>query len=193
MSDEFEARKHRIKPGYLFGAILVVLGVSILIAQILGVVFQVDIGRFSWPFLVIVPGVFIFVLSLFLQPGSGRLVASFGGMVVATGLILFYQNINGHWASWAYAWALVAPASIGVGQVVYGAVKRNAKAFKTGVNITFAGLAIFLVGVVFFEGILGISGFRFRFAGLFWPVLLILVGSLLLVRNLVSRRSGARV
>jgi hypothetical protein len=169
----------------LFGLILVGLGFIFL----LGMLFDVHIGDFVWPFLVIVPGVVLVVLALAVGDPAGEPMAMLGSLATMVGLILFYQNTTGHWASWTYAWALVAPTSLGIGQWLYGQAKGREKMVQSGKNIVKAGVAIFLVAAVFFELILGVSGFG---AGrYFWPVALIALGLLLLARNFIPglRRS----
>jgi len=103
------------------------------------------------------------------------------------GLLLFYQNPTGHWQSWAYAWALVAPTSIGLAQIVYGTFKGRAELVKTGLRVATVGGIMFLIGFFFFELVLGISGFGL--GGLGWAVLLIGAGVLLLA---VSVEQGLR-
>jgi hypothetical protein len=177
MSDKVENKG--IRPGnVLLGGLLVFLGVIFLLGEIL----NIHIGEFLWPFFIIGPGVALFLLSLAVDNEPGRGLASVGGLVTMVGLILFYQNVTGHWASWAYAWALVAPTSIGLGMFAYGLLKGKAEIRKEGWDITKVGLAIFVVGAIFFELIIGVSGFGLGRFG--WPVVLIVLGVFLLFRNL---------
>ena len=41
------------------------------------------------------------------------------------GLVLWVQETYDAYATWAYAWALVAPTAPGVGTLLYGAVKGD--------------------------------------------------------------------
>ena len=41
-----------------------------------------------------------------------------GYALIATGLLLFSTGLTNLWASWAYAWTLVAPASVGLGYAI---------------------------------------------------------------------------
>jgi hypothetical protein len=164
------------------GGVLVALGVLLLLGQI----FDFRLGRFFWPFYIIVPGVLLFAISLTMdQAGEGVAIA--GSIVTMVGLVLLYQNTMHHWQSWAYAWALVAPTSIGLGQATYGVLKNRQHVVKSGLALARIGGIIFLVGVVFFELVIGISGFRY----IGWPALLIAAGVLLLVRNFT--RTGSRI
>jgi len=162
------------------GVILVVVGILLLVGRILGI----SLGRFLWPFYIIVPGVLLFVFAL-TTGDSGEGLAIAGSIVTMVGLVLLYQNTTGHWQSWAYAWALVAPTSIGLGQMVYGSLKGREHVVKSGLGLARVGGIIFVVAALFFELVIGISGF----GSIGWPVLLIGAGVLLLLRNLLSGRS----
>ena len=161
------------------GGVLVALGVLLLLGQ----VFDIRLGRYLWPCYIIVPGVLLFAISLTLdQAGEGVAIA--GSIVTMLGLLLLYQNTAHHWQSWAYAWALVAPTSIGLGQAIYGLLKSRQQVVKSGLALARIGGIIFVVGAVFFELVIGISGFRY----IGWPALLIAAGVLLLVRNFTGPR-----
>jgi len=162
------------------GVTLVVVGILLLVGRIFGV----SLERFLWPFYIIVPGVLLFVFALAMKD-SGEGVAIAGSIVTMVGLVLLYQNTTDHWQSWAYAWALVAPTSIGLGQMVYGSLKGREHIVKSGLGLAKIGGIIFVIGAVFFELVIGISGFGY----IGWPVLLIGAGVLLLLRNLLSGRS----
>jgi hypothetical protein len=163
----------------LLGGILILIGVLFLMGQVFGI----NLGRFVWPFFVIVPGVLLFIFALAARGSAGEGLAVLGSIVTMLGTLLLYQNTTGHWESWAYAWALVAPTSIGLGQIVYGSLRSQQHVVATGKRLATVGIAIFLVGAVFFELIIGISGFGFgRFL---LPVLLIGLGGLFLVRSLL--------
>src|SRR5882672_4450267 len=79
---------------------LIALGVLVFLGQLTGFG-----GMFStlWPLFVAVPGL---AFLYFAYTGSKNTVglAVPGTVITGTGLILFYQNITGHWASWAYVW-----------------------------------------------------------------------------------------
>jgi drug/metabolite transporter superfamily protein YnfA len=164
------------------GALLIVLGIFLLIAQQI----DFDLGRYGWPFFIIVPGVVLFGLALAIGGGAGEGLTVFGSIVTMTGVLLFYQNSSNHFESWAYAWALVAPTSIGIGQIIYGTVKNQAHIVKTGRNLAAIGAGIFLVGAIFFELVIGISGHSL--SGLGWAMLLIGLGVILLLSNFLPTR-----
>jgi hypothetical protein len=106
-----------------------------------------------------------------------------------TGLILLYQNTTSHWQSWAYAWVLIAPTSIGIGRAIQGWWSDRPDTIRDGRRIATAGLILFAVLAIFFELVLDISGLVDRsLAGIILPVLLIGAGAYLVLRG--NRRSG---
>jgi hypothetical protein len=161
----------------LLGGLFILLGVVFLVGEL----FDIRIGHFIWPFLIMGPGVLLFLAALAFDDDNGQALASVGGLVTMIGLILFYQNVSGHWTSWSYAWALVAPTSVGLGLFCYGWLKNKPALRQKGWDVAKVGLSIFIVAAVFFEFIIGISGFGLGQIG--WPLLLIALGIYLFVRN----------
>lgn len=161
----------------MLGGILILLGIVFLIGQ----VFDIHVGGIIWPFFVITPGVLIFLAALAIEDTAGEAMVAVGSIITMVGLVLLFQNVSGYWATWAYAWALIAPTSIGIGHMIYGRLKNRPKLMQSGRELTRVGLTIFVVAAVFFELIIGISGFGL--GGFFWPVLLIILGLFLLLRN----------
>lgn len=162
----------------LGGILLIGLGLVFLLGQI----FDIHVGRYVWPFMIIIPGVLLFVASLAAAEEPARTLAIIGGIVTMVGVILWVQSITDWWASWAYAWALVAPTGPGVGLWLLGTAKRSDELVKSGKDLVRVGLVLFVSTAVFFELIIGISGFGLGHYG--WPLLLILLGLFLLVRNI---------
>lgn len=110
-----------------------------------------------WPFFVLGPGLLLFYLVKTLGKGAAWLTVP-ASMVSMLGLLLFYQNLTGHWESWAYAWSLIMPGSLGLGLSFYGDLARKEQVSELGEKIARIGLGIFAVGAVFFEMVLNISG-----------------------------------
>ncbi len=162
----------------IIATILIVAGVIFLLKP----VFNIDIGHFTWPLFVIVPGVLILIAGLSLEVPRGEPVTVIGSVVTAVGLLLMFQNTTNQWANWAYSWALIAPTSIGLGLVLYGSIKGRPSSVNGGKALIKIGLGLFLAGAVFFELIIGISGYGLGNVGL--PILLIALGVLLLFGNL---------
>jgi hypothetical protein len=166
------------------GVLLIVLGALFLVVQAVGL----DLGRFAWPFFVIVPGLAVFGAGLAAGGPTGERMTPIGAAVTTVGVILLYQNTADHFESWAYAWALVFPTSTGLGRMVYGSLKGKKEMVVNGGRLSLIGAALFLVGALFFELVVGISGFGFGFGRFGWPVGLVIVGILLLVGGLSYRR-----
>jgi len=160
--------------GALIGIMLVGLGALFLFAQ----VFNVDIWGFIWPFFIIVPGLLFFV-GMFLGGKSAGPLAIPGSIVTMVGLLLLYQTITNHWESWAYAWALIFPMSVGIGLVINGSWSEVDELVKSGMKFITTGVIIFLIGGVFFELLV----FENVIGNVVLPVLLIGVGVFMLTRR----------
>ncbi|MBN2502309.1 MAG: hypothetical protein JXB38_16110 [Anaerolineales bacterium] len=163
------------------GAVLVGLGGLLLLDNL----FDLSVGRFLWPFFIIIPGVLLFLAALNVEEGLGEAFAMLSGIITMTGLLLFYQSVTGHWASWAYAWALIAPTSVGLAQIMYGRERGKPHLVETGKTLSKIGMIIFAVGMTFFDVILGISGRGFgRLAA---PIALVALGAYILYTNFATR------
>lgn len=176
--------ERRSKTGnVVLGVLLILVGAAFLIGQFL----DIDVGSLAWPLFIIVPGAAVYLGALAMPEEQGKGFSALGSIVTMVGLILFYQNSFDHFESWAYAWALVAPTSLGLGWIGYGLVHRNSEMVGEGLSMAGVGLVMFFVAASFFELVIGISGFRLAWADDLWPVLLILLGLLLLARSLWRR------
>jgi predicted small integral membrane protein len=103
------------------------------------------------------------------------------------GLVLLYQNATDHWESWAYAWALVGPGGSGIGMLLYGTRSGDRKMARDGFWAILTAIGIFAVGLVFFEGIIGISGKPLALPAWVLPVAVIVIGIVVLLRGLTFR------
>lgn len=138
------------------GVVLIVVGAAFLAVRETGV----DVAGAGWPLFVIVPGLVLFAAAFMVGGRAGTGFAVGGAVTTVTGLILAVQNATGLWATWAYAWALVAPGGIGLGLFVYGLVTRQGELAMGGGWSMLVALALFLVGAFFFESVIGLSGDR---------------------------------
>jgi hypothetical protein len=163
----------------VFGAGFIFFGLLMLVGQWL----HIDFWGLLWPFFIIVPGVALFLAALLPSGRGGEPLAIVGSIITMVGCILLFQTITGLWATWAYAWALIAPTSIGLGLLVWGAIKGHHDKVKEGLNLAGIGLVIFLVAGAFFELVVGLSGFGLGPLAL--PFLLIGLGIVLILVNLV--------
>jgi hypothetical protein len=179
--EQRSTRDRNIGP-VVVGLLLIGAGLVFLVAQELGVGI-----RFAWPLFVLLPGAVLLAAGLAFRAGVGLAIA--GSIVTIAGLLLLYQNATGHWESWAYAWALVAPGGAGVGMLLHGFVHGRASQWRGGLTTLTVALAIFVVGVIFFEGLIGFSDRALPVPGWAWPLALIALGVLVLARGLMRGRS----
>ena len=162
----------------VLGGALIVLGLIFFASQQL----NIDIGQAAWPFYVIAPGLALATLGLTQRRGSGLTIA--GSVVTMVGLVLLYQNATDRFESWAYAWALVGPGGSGIGMLLYGTRSGDRKMARDGFWAILWAIGIFALGLVFFEGIIGISGERLPIPTWVLPVAVIVIGVLVLLRGL---------
>lgn len=109
-----------------------------------------------WPIFIIVPGFAIMLFANSIEDGSWLSAA--GAVVLATGLLLAYQFAFDHFASWAYAWALVTPGAIGVGLRIHAKRFGDQSQVPLANKLMSLGAVMFLTGAVFFEIVINISG-----------------------------------
>jgi hypothetical protein len=115
----------------------------------------------AWPILVVLTGIALFAGALAVGGAEGLRLAIPGGIVAVVGIVLFVQDANDLYATWAYAWALVAPGGAGLAFVLYGAMTQRSDFVRTGRPLLLAGLGLFGVLGLFFEGVLHLSGRAF--------------------------------
>lgn len=170
----------------ILGGGLFLMGIILLLGRLLSIPF----GDFMWPFIFIIPGGLVFLSALASDSSSGEGLSILGAILTSLGLVFLAQQITGLWASWAYVWALVAPTSFGVAQMIYGARKDRDAIVQSGRKLVNLGLFMFAIGFVFFEMIIGINGFGIGNLGLpVFPVMMVFAGVIILVRALVINRS----
>lgn len=165
----------------VLGVVLIVLGLVFFAGQAL----NMDIGEVAWPFYVIAPGLALAAVGLTQRGGSGLTIA--GSVVTMVGVVLLYQNATDRFESWAYAWALVGPGGSGIGMLLYGTGSGDRKMARDGFWTILGALGLFAVGLVFFEGIIGISGDRLPLPNWVLPVAVIVIGVVVLLRGLTFR------
>ena len=174
--------------GIAWGILLIFAGMFFLVARFA----PSDFGQFGWPFFLLVPGVALLFVGATMKGVHGLLVP--GSVLTVVSLILAVQNTFDVWASWAYAWTLVIPGSLGLGAALLGLARHDAKQTEDGVRAMLVGVAMFFIFGVFFEGILHISGFNFGApADIVLPVFLMAAGAALLAFRLIRPRSGGQL
>lgn len=167
------------------GVGLIALGLLIFLGRLLSIPF----GEFLWPFIFIIPGTLLLFSALSSDSSSGEGLSILGAILSSLGALFLFQQLSGLWATWAYAWALIAPTSVGIAQILYGNRQKREKIILAGKKLVTIGLLITGIGFIFFELILGLSnlggdlldGFRL-------PLGLILFGLFVLARSIINRR-----
>ncbi len=159
------------------GVVLILLG-GIFLATQLFPGLQVVI---SWPWIVIGVGVALLVIGMLAgNPDMAVPACIVGGI----GGILYYQNTTGDWTSWSYMWALII-AFVGVGILLAAILGgRKSSAYYEGLRTVLVGLVLFLV----FGSIFG----AFAWLGVYWPLLLVGAGVLVLIEGFVRRGHETR-
>ena len=166
------------------GIVLIVLGLFFLLIRL----YNIDLSSYGWPLYVIIPGLTLLVVG-FVSLGTGAVIP--GGIVTMAGLVLAYQNATGDWASWSYAWALLSPGGVGIGIFLQGLRDHNPRQLRQGRSLIFWAALIFMIGFVFFESILDVSGVDYGvFGRAALPALLIVIGVTLLARSYRSNRAA---
>lgn len=160
------------KTNLVGGIILILLGLLFLAREIAPQYFQF----WEWPFFIIGLGVVFFIWAI--VSGTGGLAVP-GAILSGIGGIFYYQNMSGDWESWSYIWSLI-PAFVGVGVMIGGLIDKNYKdAFSGGLTLIVISAILFLVfGSAF--------GLDLEFTQ-YWPVLLIALGLISLVRVAFSK------
>ena len=108
------------------------------------------------------------------EPGMAVPATIVGGI----GGILAYQWYTGDWQSWSYIWALI-PGFVGLGIILMSLLGGDASV-KDGTTLLFISFIMLAVFGSFF-GAVGL-------AGRYWPVLLILLGVVLMVRTFLNKK-----
>ena len=167
----------QMRRNLLVGVVLVLLGVWFLAVQFVpGLGNWINI-EWSWPLLIMAVGAFLLLFGLLVgAPGMAVpavIVAGIGG-------ILYYQNATGDWTSWSYLWTLI-PGFVGVGVILAGLLGGDFRSSLTeGGGLIIISLILFFI----FASIMG----GWNLLGDYWPVLLILLGVWLLIRQLFRSR-----
>lgn len=158
------------------GALLILVGGLLFAAQVLPD-FMPDFWQIiSWPWIIIGVGLFLFALGAAIgEPGMAVPATIVGGI----GGILAYQSYTGTWESWSYMWALI-PGFVGLG-IVLMKLMGGEGSIKEGTTLMFISFIMLAIFGSFF-GAIGM-------AGKYWPVLLILLGVVLLVRSFFNKET----
>jgi hypothetical protein len=166
------------------GAVLIVVGLLALVGRAI----SVDVFSIGWPLFVLIPGLVMFATAVGIGGRAGIAVAIPGGVVSMVGLVLAFQAATGLWATWAYAWALVAPGGVGLAMVVYGLLTGQHDFVRFGLPILGVGLGLFLAFGLFFEAVIHLNGLHGRGWESLLALGLIAIGLVVIAGGLVNRR-----
>jgi hypothetical protein len=155
------------KTSIIGGVILILLGGLFLTKELLPDLFSF----WDWPFFIIGVGA-LFILWAILS-GIGGLAVP-GAIISGIGGILYYQNMTGDWTSWSYIWALI-PGFVGIGVIFANIIDGK---FKKALS---EGFSLLLISAVLFFAFGNFFGLQNDIAQ-YWPVLLILLGIIALVK-----------
>ncbi len=159
----------------VLGILLIVGGLVFLASRVIPG-FELALS-FSWPWIIIGVGAALLLLGLLLGSPEMAIPAC---VVSGVGGILYYQSTSGDWLSWAYAWALI-PVFVGIGMILAALIGgRPGKAYLDAFGPIGFGLVAFVLIGSFFNAFSG--GWA-----IYLPLVLVLVGAYILVRNLVRR------
>lgn len=169
------------RPTWIGGILLILIGAAVLAWQLSPQLQESIQIQMEWPLWIVGVGALLFLLALvFSEPGMAVPAFIVGGI----GSLLYWQNATGNWESWAYAWALI-PGFVGLGIVVSGLLQAvNWNDVRSGGGMILISLIMFLVFAGLFGGL--------DILGPYWPVLLILLGIIVLIRPLVGSRDSTR-
>lgn len=162
------------------GLILILVGLLFLLLQVYpDLAAQLNL-QLQWPLIIVGVGILFLLGAIFGTPS----MAVPGMIMTGIGGLLYFQNLTGNWASWAYAWTLI-PGFVGLGVILMGLLDRSQRSqIRGGVTLLFISLILF----AFFGGFLGGQAILAQF----WPVLLILAGIVLLLRSWLGRRKNEK-
>ena len=168
----------------VLGFLLIALGLLFFASE----QFNYSLEGHGWPIFVIAPGLVLLLGGLAIRNEAGLGLAIPGGIIASVGIILACQDATGAWASWAYAWALVAPGSVGVSLAAYGLLHRRMDLLDAGLRTAATGLGLFVVFGLFFENVVGIDReHQSTVLQNALPIMAVALGALIVLMNLLPR------
>lgn len=172
-------RRLQIAP-LIGGLLLITVGVVFLLANML----NWSIFDALWPFIIIAVGAMFFAGMVAGGKPAGALAIP-GSILVILGLIFLGQSMFDRWESWTYVWTLIAPTGVGIGLLIFSWWSDKPNLKRPGYILIVIGLTLFIVFGAFFEVLFGVTGFTDT-SMLFWPIVLIGAGALLLLSRFVN-------
>ena len=167
----------RRRSSLVVGLLLILLGVWFMATQFVPELRTWIAIEYSWPLIIVGVGVLLLVVGLLTGAPAMAVPACIVGGI---GGLLYWQNATSNWESWAYLWTLI-PGFVGVGIVLSGLLGGETRqSVRGGAWLILISLVLFMVFGSFLGG-LGLLG-------PYWPVLLIALGLLYLLRSLFRSR-----
>ncbi len=161
----------RRRSGLTAGIVLIVIGLGILALQLAPELTSWLNPRYGWPLIIVGLGALVTLVG-FVTWQAGSVTG--GCFLMGLGGILYWQNVNDSWASWAYMWTLF-PGFTGIGMLLSAFMADNPRrAISSGIWSIFSSAMLFLI----FASFLG----NLNLLGVYWPVLVIALGVAMLLR-----------
>lgn len=180
--------RDRRGPATLAGIVLILLGAGALVLREWGIDPIERIAEAGWPLFVILPGLALAAMAVVPAPPRGVGFAIAGSIVTSIGLLLWWQEQNDRYETWAYAWALIGPGAAGLGLFVYGALTNSGELARKGIRLMAIAGALFLMGAWFFETVFATGRAPFDLdTELWWPLGLMAFGAVVVIGALVRR------
>ncbi len=162
------------KGNITIGIILILAGALLFVMQL-----YPDLSDWiTWPMIII--GVGLLFLIAGVVGGNGDLAIP-GFINIGVGGILLYQNVTNDWGSWSYMWILIL-AFIGLGIILSNLINHT--------TIDRSGLSLLVVSLTAFAAFFLAEHYQIG-KDLLWPAGIILVGILVIVRNIGRGRTKA--
>ena len=154
------------KGSITLGIILVLVGALLFVMQL----YPALSVQITWPMIILGVGLLFLISSV--VSGNGDLAIP--GMInTGIGAILLYQNVTGDWGSWSYMWTLIL-ACVGLGILLSNVINHT--------SVDRGGLYLFVISLAAFAAFFLAEHYHIS-KDLLWPAGIILVGVLVIVRN----------
>ena len=161
------------------GLLLIALGAWMVFTRQVPAVQEWLDKNFLWPMWMIGAGAIILVIGL-INGNPGMAIPA--SIVAGIGGILYYQEMNNAYGSWAYMWTLI-PGFVGVGSIIAGLLGDHPRQnLRSGFNALLFSAVMFLIFASFFGGLNLLGNYGLA-------ILLIGFGLWLLIRSLLKNFS----
>ncbi len=169
------------------GLVLVAVGFAAVAMRVTDLDPFKAIAQIGWPLFVVLPGLALLAGGLLVYPPRGLGFVIAGSIVTSVGLLLWYQDMTGHWTSWAYAWTLIGPGAAGLALVAYGTIFRMRDELLAGLRLIGVAAVLFVAGFWFFETLFATGRAPFV-VGEWWPAVAIVIGVALVLAGALQQR-----